>query len=82
VEADLYLTLVLVGLTLTIGGQALTRAEPENFTRGKAVGLALFVAGVLLLFGAAWWWALIGLVVPSLLIDIVLGIISAIRRPR
>jgi hypothetical protein len=77
-----HLTLVLVGLTLTIGGQALTRAEPEGFTRGKAVGLALFVTGELLLFGAAWWWALIGLVVPSLLTDFILGIISAIKRPR
>ena len=69
--------LVAVGLTLAIGGYALEREEPAGLTRAKAVGLALFVVGVIMLFTERWWWGLIGLALPPLLID---GVLAAIRR--
>ena len=79
---DLHLTLVLVGLALAFVGWGLFRSQPVGFTRHMAVGLALFLIGEVLLYGAAWWWALIGLIVPGLLIDVIVGAISSIKRPR
>ena len=64
---------VVVGLGLAVIGYAVERRQPGGFTRAKAVGLSLFVVGEILLFGASWWWGLIGLVVPPLLIDLLLA---------
>jgi len=66
-----------VGLALSFIGYAVERRQPPGFNRGKAVGLTLFVVGVILLFGKAWWWGLIGLAVPPLLIDV---LVAAVRR--
>ena len=65
--------LVVVGLALTVLGYALERQQTSGFTRGKAVGLALFAVGEILLFGVEWWWALIGLAVPPILIGVLLA---------
>ena len=69
--------LVTVGLTLTFIGYAVERQQPRKFTRGRAVGLTLFVVGEILLFGEAWWWGLVGFLAPPVLIDLLL---AAIRR--
>jgi len=69
--------LVVLGLALTLIGYAVERENTGRFTRGKAVGLALFVVGEILLFGEGLWWGLLGLAVPPLLIDFVY---AAIRR--
>ena len=69
--------LVVVGLALAVIGYAVERQQPPGLTRGKAVGVALFVVGEILLLGEGWWWALIGLAVPPLLIDVLL---AATRR--
>ena len=73
----MHVVLVVVGLALATVGYAVQRWQPAGFTRGKAVGLALFVVGEVLLFGAAWWWGLIGIAVPPMLIDLLW---AAIRR--
>lgn len=78
----MYLVLVLVGLGLTFVGWGLFRPRSLALTRPRAVGLALVLVGEVLLYGAAWWWALIGLVVPGFLIDLAVGALSAIRRTR
>ena len=69
--------LVVVGLALNTLGYGGERAQPPGFNRGRVVGMVLFVIGEILLFGVGWWWGLLGLAIPPLLIDVVLG---AIRR--
>ena len=76
----MHLTLVLVGLALAIVGSVLTRSRPVRFTRAEAVGLALFLVGEVILFEEGWWWALIGLVVPSLLIGVIDNVVSALKQ--
>ncbi len=68
---------VVTGLARTFVAYAVERSQPKGLTRGKAIALALWVVGEILLFGAAWWWALIGLAVPPLVIGVVL---AAVRR--
>jgi len=69
-------------LALVCVGWALIRSQPVDFTRSKAVGLALLLVGEVLLYGEGWWWALIGLLVPGLLIDVIINVTSAIKRPK
>ena len=69
--------LVVVGLALTLIGYAIERQNSGRFTRGKAVGLSLFVVGEILLFGVGLWWGLLGLAVPPLVIDV---LYAAVRR--
>ena len=78
----MHVTLVVVGLVLSLGGWIPFRSSSKGLTRGRAVGLALFVVGEVMLFGEGWWWGLTGLVVPTLLGDAVLGVARAVRRPR
>ena len=73
----MHVILLVVGLALATVGYAVERSQPRGFTRAKAVGLALFVVGEILLFGEAWWWGLIGFAVPPVLIDVLW---AAIRR--
>jgi len=73
-----HVALVLVGLALAFVGYAVQRSQPVDYTRAKAVGWVLFVVGEILLFGEAWWWALIGFAVPPILIDVLW---AATRRP-
>jgi hypothetical protein len=68
--------LVVVGLALASVGYAVQGSQPVDYTRAKAVGLVLFVVGEILLFGEAWWWALIGFAVPPLLV----GVLTAVTR--
>ena len=75
-------TLTWVGLALAFVGSVPFHSEPAGFNRAKAVGLSLFAVGEVLLWGVAWWWALIGLVAPSIIIEAVVAIASLIRRPR
>ena len=62
--------LVVVGLALTSVGYAVERQRGSGFNRGKAVGLALFVVGEIMLFGEGWWWGVMGcrpaITVPTL----------------
>jgi hypothetical protein len=74
-------TLVWVGLGLAFAGSVPLHAQPGGFSRLKAVGLSLLLVGEVILFGQAWWWGLTGLVVPGFLIEVVVAIASAIRRP-
>lgn len=61
-----------VGLLLATLGYAL-ELRSGRFDRGKAVGLALFLLGEVLLFTEGWWWGLVGLLAPPLPIHFVLG---------
>jgi hypothetical protein len=75
-------TLLLVGLGLALVGWVLVRSRPGPFTRATAVGVVSIVVGEVLLYGEGWLWALIGLVAPGLLIDVITGVMAAISRPR
>jgi len=68
----MHAVLVVVGLSLAFIGYTVERQPPMRFTRGKAVGLVLFLIGVILLFGEGWWWGLMGLLIPPLLIEFLL----------
>jgi hypothetical protein len=70
--------LVVVVLALAFIGYTVERQPPMRFTRGKAVGLVLFVVGEIILFGQGWWWGQIGLAVPAMVIDVVLA--ATLRR--
>jgi len=63
------LNMLVVGFALAWVGCLIELRQPAGFNRGRAVGVALFVVGEILLFGAGWWWGLIGLLVPPILIN-------------
>jgi hypothetical protein len=65
--------IVVVGLILATIGCALELRGPARFDRGKAVGLALFLLGEVLLFTEGWWWGLLGLLAPPLPIQLLLA---------
>ncbi len=68
------IVVVVVGLALAFVGYAVERAQPKGLNRAKAVAWAVIVVGEILLLGQSWWWALIGLTVPPMLIGGVLAI--------
>jgi uncharacterized membrane protein (UPF0136 family) len=74
----MHTVLVGVGFILAIIGYALQSQSSAGFHRGKAVGLSLFVAGDILLFGEGWGWGFVGLLVVPILIDVPRAVI---RRP-
>jgi hypothetical protein len=78
---DMHRTLVWTGVGLALAGSVPLYAQPGGLTRLKAVGVSLLFVGEVILFGQAWWWGLIGLVVPGLLVEVVLAIASATTRP-
>ncbi len=71
----MHAVLVGVGFALAFIGYVVERQQPAVLTREKAVAVSLFVVGEILLFGEGWWWALIGLAVPPMLIDPLLAMI-------
>jgi hypothetical protein len=73
--------LVAFGMALAVAGWVSLRSGPRAFTRLKAVGLVLLVVGEVLLFGQAWWWGLIGLVVPELALNLIAAVTGLSKRP-
>ncbi len=71
------IVVVVVGLVLAFVGYAVERAQPKGLNRAKAVAWALIVVGEILLLGQGWWWALIGLAVPPMLIG---GVLAVVKR--
>lgn len=71
----MHVALVAFGLALTFIGYVVEHRQPRGFNRGRAVGVVLFVIGEILLFQAGWWWGLLGLAGPPMLIDVLLAVV-------
>jgi hypothetical protein len=72
--------LVVAGFFLTSLGYVGERQQRRGSFRARAVGMALFLIGEILLFGVDWRWGLSGLVIPPLLIEAALSLTRRWQR--